>query len=870
MIVRHRLTPLILAAVAAAALVPATGALGAPGTDARRATQVQPTTQTGLRGVIAVEVGRVKLRATPPSPSEAFLRGLDTRLKKANPDVPVDGPPAGPYDTGLPTSVPQDVTPADPTPPVVGAPTVGGGGVAGRPPGSVGGGPVVRGAQWAHARTTAASDFRVFRRTPVLTGSAVVSSGGTVSTSSTNEPTVSNDRNALFFTGNWYTAWSENGGITWSYIDPAVDIGTRAGGFCCDQVTISVPRDGFNMVLWNLQYSRDANGNNAIRILRFNGRSDVGSLSYCSWTIAPSWAGYGANRWFDFEILAASEDWLYITSNVFDTSNPAAFQGSQVIRLNLDDLEDCVDARATRWSRSEYHVRSVEGAGSTMYMGAIADSNTLRLFSVADSSNTLSTVDRDVASFNSSSNLTTDAADATCTAPDGTNPCGRFLGDINAGYRSGSEVGLLWTQDINTSAGLPFPSTRVARFRTSDLTLTGGTTIWNSNYAWALPTVTVNSRGDKGGTVQVLGGTQNTQTQAFLIDSITPNWNPLPNATVRVGTNGPAGNRWGDYFGIQPMRGCSQTFLAAYAYMSGGTANANTVGESAWFGREGDGCPDLIVPSLSLTIPSGLKGGGSVSAADTTQNIGGWTMPASETAFYLSRNNSVGSSDTRVGERAVGSLAAGAQSAGTTAVSLPGYAWGSYYLIACADDGDPTDEVSDTNNCRASSAFSVTLNVGFLISVSKPKITEFRMADVASQLRAGAAVRFTISGAITGGKAVRTPIYVFLSYGKQLGPEAIRIGRLPIPVPQVTKPPAPRVSGRWTFVSSDAGGLVRIPKRLAPGQYRVWACLGGEPDPALCQPLAQTLQVPQGKSTPAVRSSQQHPDFVWGSHRGTS
>ncbi len=846
---RRFLIPLVLTAVAAAALVPATGALAVPGTGAQRASQVQPATQTGLRGVIAVEVGRVRLRATPPSPSEAFLRGLDTRLQKANPIVPVDGPPAGPYDTGLPTSIPQDVTPPDPTPPVVDAPTVGGGAAAGRPPGSVGGGPVVRGAQWSNATATATSDFRVFRRSTVISGSGVTPGGGTVSTSGTsNEPTVSNDRNALFFTGNWYTAWSENGGITWSYIDPSVDIGTRAGGFCCDQVTVSVPRDGYNMVLWNLQYSIAADtGNNAIRILRFSGRSDVGSLSYCSWTIAPSWAGYGANRWFDYEILGASEDWLYITTNVFNTSNPAVLQGSQVIRLNLDDLEDCVDARATRWSRSEYHVRPVQGAGSTMYMGSIVDTNTLRLFSVGDSSSTLSTVDRDVSSFNS-------PVGATCTAPDGTNPCGRIASDTNAAYRSGSEVGILWTQGANASAGLPFPSTRLARFRTSDLTQTGGTTVWNPSYAWIESAVAVNSRGDKGGTVQVVGGTRTTQTQAFLIDSVTPNWDPLPNATVRVGTNGPAGNRWGDYFGIQPMRGCSQTFLAAYAYLSGGTANANAVGESAWFGREGDGCPDLIVPSLSLTIPSGLKGGGSVSAADTTQNIGGWTMPASETAFYLSRNASVGSSDTRLAERAVGSLAAGAQSAGTTAVSLPGYAWGSYYLIACADDGDPTDEVSDTNNCRASSAFSVTLNLGFLISVSKPKITEFRKADVASQLRAGAAVRFTISGAITGGKAVRTPIYVFLSYGKQLGPEAIRIGRLPIPVPQVTKPPAPRVSGRWTFVSSDAGGLVRIPKRLAPGQYRVWACLGGEPDPALCQPLAQTLQVPQGKSTPAVRS----------------
>ena len=804
---------------------------GTPGTPAS-AQRDQPR---GVTGVVSVSVGRVRLRDTPPLVSPAFLAAQGRKITKANPRARLGGPAPVAYDPGPPTLLPGSPVQPDPTPGRPSVPSI----VVGEEGGQVR--PTSRRGQ----RPNAAGDFRVFRRTAVISGVGVTPAGTVVSTSSTNEPTIANDRDGILFTGNWYAAWSEDAGISWKYIDPATDISTQAGGFCCDQVVVSVPRDGYNMLLWNLQYSNDASGNNAFQIISLRGRSALNSLEYCSWPVTPAWAGYGVNRWFDFEILGVSNDWLYVTTNVFNTSTPAAFLGSEVIRMNLDDLEDCVDARATRWSRSEYHVRPVQGAGADMYFGALADTNTLRLMRVADSSSTLSSWDRDVTTFASAG-----GSGVTCPSPGGGDPCGRLAPEINAAYRSGSEVGLMWTQGNNVAAGLAMPSTRIARFRTSDMELTNEHTIWNDSFAWALPAVTVNGSGDKGGTIQAIGGTLNTQTQGFLIDGYSSSWQPLPNVGLNGGTNGPSNNRWGDYFGVQVFRGCSDTFLGAYAYLSGGGGSGSAVGESAWFGREGEACPDLRITSVVLGIPlrNLISGGGAISVADVTQNIGSGNMPTSVTAYYLSRNNSIGSSDERIGQRAIPAVAAGASNTGTVAgITLPSGTFGKYYVIACADDGDPVDEVSDSNNCQASRAFSVKMNVSAMSVVSTAAIRSVSQTNRVV-LRRGIRHQIKVTGLVKGGKAGRPVASVFITRNPQWSPSAVKVGS-GVTDPSPVKQPSTRTPGEWSFTLDVA---VRMPSRLSPGTYFVIACLD-DPTPITCGALDARFTVPPGKSVPAVR-----------------
>ena len=110
---------------------------------------------------------------------------------------------------------------------------------------------------------------------------------------------------------------------------------------------------------------------------------------------------------------------------------------------------------------------------------------------------------------------------------------------------------------------------------------------------------------------------------------------------------------------------------------------------------------DLTVSALTVQAKAGA--GGTVAVSDTTANIGAGGVGASTTRFYLSANSLLDASDRLLaGARAVPALAAGATSAGSTAVTIPAdVAVGAYYLVAKADADDAAAETKETNNTLA-------------------------------------------------------------------------------------------------------------------------------------------------------------------------
>ena len=113
---------------------------------------------------------------------------------------------------------------------------------------------------------------------------------------------------------------------------------------------------------------------------------------------------------------------------------------------------------------------------------------------------------------------------------------------------------------------------------------------------------------------------------------------------------------------------------------------------------------DLVVTTVGDPPTSAAPGGG-FTTSDTVANQGGSTAAGSMTQYYLSLDTLRNSGDVPLsGNRQVGSLVAGAISAGTAPVIIPpSIAAGAYYLLACADDLGQVGEGSETNNCRASS-----------------------------------------------------------------------------------------------------------------------------------------------------------------------
>lgn len=111
---------------------------------------------------------------------------------------------------------------------------------------------------------------------------------------------------------------------------------------------------------------------------------------------------------------------------------------------------------------------------------------------------------------------------------------------------------------------------------------------------------------------------------------------------------------------------------------------------------------DLAVSAF--TVPSKGGAGASVVVTDTTTNQGGGAISsASVTAFYFSTNALLDASDIALdGTRAIGALAAGASSSGSTAVTIPaGTTPGTYYLMAKADAGGTVTETQESNNAAA-------------------------------------------------------------------------------------------------------------------------------------------------------------------------
>ncbi len=126
--------------------------------------------------------------------------------------------------------------------------------------------------------------------------------------------------------------------------------------------------------------------------------------------------------------------------------------------------------------------------------------------------------------------------------------------------------------------------------------------------------------------------------------------------------------------------------------------------------------PDLVVdaPTVSNSSPTA---GASFTLSATVRNQGNGQSAATTLRFYRSTNATISASDTEVGSRAVGGLAASGTSDLSTDLTAPSSA-GTYYYGACVES--VSGESATGNNC--SSAFAVTVGTPDLV-VGTPQAT---------------------------------------------------------------------------------------------------------------------------------------------------
>jgi subtilase family serine protease len=214
---------------------------------------------------------------------------------------------------------------------------------------------------------------------------------------------------------------------------------------------------------------------------------------------------------------------------------------------------------------------------------------------------------------------------------------------------------------------------------------------------------------------------------------------------------------------------------------------------------------DLIV--TALTVPAKAAAGGSLTVSETIANQGASTAAESTTRFYLSADAGWSANDVPLpGGRAVGALAANANSAGSTLVTIPsGVVPGTYYLIAKADGDNAVPEAVETNNTSVRS-----IKVGPDLVVSSLTLSTTSVA-AGSTVTATDTVRNQGEG-LSGASTTR--FFLSTNFALDAGDIPLAGGRA--------------VGALGTNQSSAGATVLTIPVGTPPGSYYVLAKADGD------------------------------------------
>jgi hypothetical protein len=406
--------------------------------------------------------------------------------------------------------------------------------------------------------------------------------------SSTNEPSTAMSGRNRFQTGNWYAAYSSNGGASFTHLSPFTAFASIDGGFCCDQDTLYDPSR--NMFIWLLQYiksSSTAAGTGGIRIALF--RSETANISNAGWisyVIRPNnLGGPASGEWFDYPHMALGEDFLYIAINVFTTTSDS-WTRTIFMRIDLDQLR-AGGAVGVQYlsSTSRFNFTPVQGAKDVIYFASQVSGSVLQILRWPENSNTITAFNRNVAAW-----LIGGQHD--CPGPDGNDFCQRSDNRVLAGalgkksLTRQQEVWFFW--NVQEGGGFPLPYIEGARFRESDLAYVRRPFIWSGSATFHYVGAAPNSRGDLGLSLAFNTPTSHVSSAVCIEDDFTadpPGWSCVG---TRTGAHGPASNRWGDYLRVRPAYPADRNWVATNFTLQASTATGSAEPRHIVFGRQRD------------------------------------------------------------------------------------------------------------------------------------------------------------------------------------------------------------------------------------------------------------------------------------------
>lgn len=407
----------------------------------------------------------------------------------------------------------------------------------------------------------------------------LISGGYNGQASGTAEPSgASNGANVVFATANWTAAYSTNGGSSFTQLNPTTIFPNDAVGYCCDQVvqyvaTADQGETTINQFIWLLQ-------GNGYRIAAASPATvaSSGGRTWTYWNLTPAF--FGLTGSLDYPDMSVGNKYLYLSFDRVGT-------GLMVVRIPLAEIA----AHGTihvQWTDPKYggpayggHV--MQDAGSEVFWAGHNSTSQMRIFSLAENSNTYYWRDRNIGSWSNTG--------YSSTSPDGMDwmtklrnfPSSAVIGATRA--PSGDHDGLWFAWSAGTDSNFPQPHVEIVTFdRGNNFSLLQQVQIWNNGYAFAYPSLATNvATGEVGFSLEG-GGVGNYE------NNLTGFWGDF---VAYITTDSNVGTtRFGDYVTIRQDPGDVCSF-EAFGYglrrpTAGQTGNQTDV-RYIVFGR-GDGC----------------------------------------------------------------------------------------------------------------------------------------------------------------------------------------------------------------------------------------------------------------------------------------
>lgn len=222
-------------------------------------------------------------------------------------------------------------------------------------------------------------------------------------------------------------------------------------------------------------------------------------------------------------------------------------------------------------------------------------------------------------------------------------------------------------------------------------------------------------------------------------------------------------------------------------------------------GRVTISAPDLVTTTLSAP-PTAANAGSAFTVSDTVANQGNVAAGATTTRYYLSLDGTWSAADVLLaGSRSVPALDPAGTSNAIVTVTIPsGTAQGTYYLLACADDLGAVAELSESNNCRASST---------TVQVTMPDLVVSALSKPPASANAGTVISVTDTtrNQGTGLAAASTTRYYLSADTVHDGSDVLLTG-------------SRDVNSRAAGATSTGTVSVIIPVSTPPGAYYLIAC----------------------------------------------